>query len=270
MSKNTRFTEQPFIYAFSPQREGLTPGLDYSNLEVSTDRNGGQFILRVIKNANGACTDFRVQGRNARYLSNNFLAAQADWPCLPQQVYQPGDSILFDLENVNATGASDQLCFQGVRRSENRINPLPGPPITGNKYYERFYQYAADINLVVPINTAAEAVSQIVSLEVRNAPFVLRRILIVNTSTGASGTAGLSLLFKDANQCNLMNIPIFDSVLAYNSRTTWSIFPVPELIYPIGSELYVTAFNAEPTGGEGSANLNAQIIFDGAWMLPCA
>lgn len=269
MSKNTRFIEQPFIYAFSPQREGLTNGNDYNNLEVSTDRNGGQFILRRIANADNASSSFRVQGRNARYLSNSFLAAQADWPCLPQQVYQPGDSILFDLEDVNSIGAWNQLCFQGVRRFENRINPLPGPPITGNKYYERFYQYVAPINLVVPPNTAAEAVSQIVSLEVRNAPFVLRRILIVNTATGASGTAGLSLLFKDANQCNLMNIPIYDNVLAYNSQSNWSVFPVPELIYPIGSELYVTAFNADPTS-EGSGDIDAQIIFDGAWMLPCA
>lgn len=269
MSK-TRFTEQPFIYAYSPQREGLTPTADYDNLEVQTDRNGGQFILRRIANANNACADLRIQGRNARYLSSNFLAAQPDWPCLPQQVYRPGDSILFDLKNVQSTGAGNQLCFQGVRRFPNRINPLPGPPITGNKYYERFYQYALDINLVVPASTPAEGVNQIASLEVRNAPFVLRRILVVNTDTGEPGTAGLSLLFKDSNQCNLMNIPIFDSVLAYNSQNNLSVFPVPELIYPIGSELYVTAYNANPNTDEVTVNLNAQIIFDGAWMLPCA
>ena len=268
MSK-TRFTEQPFIYAYSPQREGLSATISYDNLEVSTDRNGGQFILRRIANSNNACNSFRVQGRNARYLTNNFIASQPDWVCVPQQVYQPGDSILFDLQSVQSAGAGNQLCFQGVRRFQNRINPLPGPPITGGKYYERFYQYAADINLVVPASSAPESVSQIVSLEVRNAPFVLRRILIVNTDTGAPGTAGLSLIFKDSNQCNLMNIPIFDSVLAYNSQSNLSVFPVPELIYPIGSELYVTAYNASGTT-EAIVNINAQIIFDGAWMLPCA
>lgn len=262
MTVDRRLSDQPFFYVYDTYLNGLTPGTNRVQLPVQTSMIGGEFVLRRIGGASDVSSRFRFQDSRGLYLMNDYIASPANWLQIPELVYGPADTVQFDLDNIQY----GQIVFQGVRRFNKRVNPIPDPPIVYGKTFERAYQYAVDTALTVPALNEPYATRQYFNIEVRNAPFVLRRILIVDTDPSLQGPVGL--LLTDANQQNLMNLPVDERFIAYNNDQNVNVWPVPELIYPIGS--YIQGFVANTTlTSEVGYTANRQVIFDGAWLISC-
>jgi hypothetical protein len=149
-------------------------------------------------------------------------------------------------------------------------------PTTPGNWREMPFQYTLETSLTVPTNIGAGEISQDYIVPIFNYDFILRRILIVNNADASfnpnGAASGQSLLYlRDAAQRGLSNIPLPDYFFAWNSGRFPNLFPVPELIYPNGSNIYLSVLNPSMVEAEGPATrqVSQTITFDGAWRIPC-
>jgi hypothetical protein len=281
------WTDLPFIYALDASAQNVN---SLQGIQILTDRDGSDFYLRRIVNMRAFAQSTNARFRyvlpySGAWASNSPIHVQQEWVVAPEVKFIGGDSIQFDILNGTVPAVTEPLTvvgFQGVRRYPTRVNMRPTVP--GN-WRELPQQYAVNVSLGAQIlpPTAAFAVTATFQQEVFNYDFVLRRILIVNSAgaevggsniegTPASGQAYYQLW--DAAGRGLSNIPVPDVFLSWNSASGSegfvSLFPVPELIYPNGSNIRFQVWNDDVTGELGSATIRQQVIFDGVYRIPCA
>lgn len=200
----------------------------------------------------------------------------------PESVYMPGDTIRYDMSAYPVSLLSPAplrpIVFQGVHRFPEPIN---APPVRKGNYFERPYQYSLTVSLTVAGDAAYMSAQQNYSIEIRDYDFEVRRILIVDQSKSQSdlttGTEGYSTggmfayTIQNPYSQALSNAPVPDWALAANTRFFSNCFPVPGLIYPIGSLIRVQATNIWAQDGDpATRTCTQQLIFDGVQRFPCA
>lgn len=270
------FTDLPFIYAIDPttlNSESL------AGVSIKTSRDGSDFYMRRICNAadflGGSAANPRLRyylPQSGAYDANNYRYATDEWVVAPEVKFRGGDDIRFDfLGDPTSQTQASMLAIQGVRRYPTRVNMKPSTP--GN-WRERWFQYSLNVSLSNP--PTDNPIYGDYQLEIFNYDFVLRRIQIVNGPTatvtpGQAATGQCLYTLYDAAGRGLSNIAIPDYFYAKNSPRYQNLFPVPELIYPNGSNIRLTAVAIPNDVPEGpTIQIDQQIIFDGVWRIPCA
>lgn len=268
----------PFIYVTSQ-------GSQTTNINQTTDADGGAFHLRKIAlgNVSGptnvGVTNFQVYDRNAvsfmgqlgGLATGSSLVAPVELCIGPEVVYQSGDTLRFD----KTAGSAPYTIFYGIRRFASPINPIG---VRKGPFVERPFQYTADITAALsgvpdPI-TPIFGKNSPFSIDVRNYDFELRRIFVINKATaggviGAPGIGQFVYTIFNAYGRAMMNASVFDWALSFNANTVTNVFPIPGIVYPVGSQ--ISGFgNNSVAGTEGTTNLAQQLILDGVQRFPCS
>lgn len=259
----------PFIYVSQP-------GTQIQNINLQTNADGGDFLLRKIAfgNTQGAdntgVTNFQVYNRSAVSITGQLGGLQTglagvapyEWIVAPEVLYKGGDTIRFD----KTPASIPYVFFYGVRRFENPINPRPGR--TG-PWMERPYQYRGSATLEISDPaTPAFSLQTLINIDIRNYDFELRRIIIVNNADGYQGAGAFAYTLFNAYGRAMMNAPILDWALDWGAQNVTNVFPTPGIVYPVGSQLRMLATNST-AGSELPYTSDQIVIFDGVQRFPC-
>lgn len=206
----------------------------------------------------------------------------AEFIIAPESVFEPGDALHFDFTDfpVDPQTPANQkvIVFQGVHSSNVQVNPSP---VRKGNWLERPYQYILNVSMSnVADSVAYFSQTQNYQIEIRDYDFELRRILIVDTAKTddaiSNGTVGYSMgglfayILQNANSQALSNGPIPDWALGANCNFFANCFPVPAIIYPLGSLIRLQAFNIwQQLSAAGTNSVSQQVIFDGVQRFPC-
>lgn len=266
----------PYIYAFDA--DNLTDGNNYDYLQIGIQPDSS-FSVRRISGLQTLASKIQIRDANQRQLFQSMAAMQYDWPMVPELVYPKDSQITFDVQtvlkssNAYATGGStpnywSQLIFQGVR-----VFDQLGVLQTQYRYYDAPGGYQLECALtetgrLAPVYTAPNAPLRF-RQPIPDYDFVLNRIsLTIATAdepTVVPAAGKVKLMLYDPNSRQMMNVPITDiflnsSVTGYNS-----VFPVPPVLYPAGSEIVVDVTSLLI---EAEVPATLYIHFNGVWRRP--
>jgi hypothetical protein len=272
--------DRPYIYVYDA--DALTDGAGYNDITVPTHIDG-EFRLRRIAGLPVVAPTGTIQVRgDAGYrLFSAPCRVPSEQAVVPELVYKPGSAITLDLTNVlrsnNATGGLpcyfSQLAFQGVRRFST------GKPVeTAYRYYEKPYAWSSNIVVnwsgrLAPGETII-APGQQFNVPVQDYDFALYHIALTEQLVGLAPpfnaiqpcNQSIKLMLYDANREQLMSAPVCDFFLGTGSRNYNSLFPVPPLVYPAGSQIL---FDIHSLLRITTLPCNLQITFFGTRRIPC-
>jgi hypothetical protein len=267
-------TDLPFVYVSIPPvtaRDNnvvlIDAGADFHCRRFITGQNsgpGGVKKIQVFDRLRRSQTGLLTSG------ANNNAMGFAEWALAPEVVYKGGDSIVYDVDASNYVNPI--VMFNGVRRFGNRVNPLP---YRKGNWMERPYSYQLTISNNFGVNAAIGSFVTNQSVEIRDYDFELRRILIADVTDQdipvATSVGGLySYIIQNSNGQQMMNTYVPDWALGSNCNVINNCFPIPGIIYQVGSLIRVQATNLFATGEIGNG-VRAQVIyFDGVQRFPCA
>jgi hypothetical protein len=269
--------DRPFIYVYDA--DALTDGLSYDDLAVPVHIDS-EFRLRRIAGrpevtATGLIQVRSDQRRNLFQRPSHIPAEQA---IVPELVYAPGSAIGFDLTAVlrtnNATTGTpcyfSQLAFQGVRRFASGA-----PRDTTYRYYDKPFCWATDIVVnwsgrLFPGETVIAGGRQF-NVDIRDYDFALHYIALTEQLVGLAGAVqpanqSVKLMLYDCDGNQLSSAPVCDFFLGAGSRNYNSLFPVPPLVYPAGSQIL---FDVHSLLANASLPCNLEVAFFGARRIPC-
>lgn len=275
--------DRPFIYVFDA--DALTDGANYNELMVPLHKDS-EFRLRriagrpVVTAAAAAGGRIQVRSDERKQLFAAPSATTPDQAVVPELVYAPGSAITFDLVNVlranNPTTGTpvyfSQLCFQGVRRY-----PEGGKPRQGTAYRYREMPFAIVTDIVVgwsgrlfPGELVMAGPRQF-NVQVQDYDFELHYITMTEQLVGLAGPVqpanqSVKLMLYDVDGNQIMSAPVCDFFLGVGSRGYNSLFPIPPLAYPAGSQIL---FDISSLLANASLPCNLEIAFCGARRMPC-
>jgi len=266
----------PYIYAFDCS--GLTPGNTYQNL--SQNINGdSDFILRRIMGLHtvlGSPATGQFLYRNASQslcMSSPVYPSSATRQVLPEKFYARNTQIVFDLYGVSLAGIpcggcgllkipTAQLGFQGVRRYPCGA----GGPTGITAYPYREFKWQNNVNFTLSVFAGSDPVT--FYLPTNNYDVELERISITYQSGAPLTTEDFLIQLYDPNSHAFFSIPILSGFIN-NAQAGWrtrrSIFPVPSVVYPVGSQIRFDITSLLCTLGGAQSY---QIVFDGIQRLP--
>jgi hypothetical protein len=224
----------------------------------------------------------KVQVRN-QYRANIFSAFSAltrDYPLVPELVYPAAGMISFDLQTIlksnndygvlgSVPNFFSQLIFQGARRfPQGRLIE------TGYRWYPKWQQITADITVnwtgrISPAFIVAQEPRRF-NVPIRDHDFELYRIGLVQKKpapalhTASFGSVKLMLYDVVGNQ--LMSAPVTDFFLSDIVQDFHSVFPVPPLLYPAGSDIL---FDVTSLLVAADIPMTLSVTFMGVWRIPC-
>lgn len=267
--------DRPYIYVYDA--DALANAASYDSLAIPT-HSDGQFHLRRIAGLPVVAPTGTIQVYSdiRRKLFSAPSRITAEQAVVPELVYAPDSAITFDLTNVlranNATTGTpvyfSQLAFQGVRQFRDGV-----PGATSYRYHEK--PYAIETHPTVtwsgrlfPGETVMDGGRQF-NVPVDDFDFVLHHItmtqqLPLETLQPCDQTIKLMLYDVDRNQ--LMSAPVCDFFLNSGALNYNSLFPVPPLLYPAGSQIL---FDIHSLLANASLPCPLQIVFNGVRRLPC-
>lgn len=240
----TKYTDRPWIYTFDG--DSMTIGGNYQNVQVPILQDSDFFLRRVAGVPNLASTTPGNQGtfvlkRYAVQLFQNPIVMPYDWAVVPEVQFNAASAIAFDINNVspanNAGRYYSQIAFQGIRRFYD-IYTYPNL----NPYILKSFAYALG-----PVSVAApsSAPYTTATLQLLDFDFELHAIKIdIQTSPGTYVTSDhqAKIVLYDFSGYPTASAPVVDSYLSIDSQYNSSCFPVPLLVYPIGSQLRVDIY----------------------------
>lgn len=271
--------DRPYIYVYDA--DALTDGLNYNELMVPLHRDS-EFRLRRIAGrpeVNAAGGLIQIRGPERRTLYSAPAHTPAEQAIVPELVYPPNSAIYFDLTNVlranNPTTGTpvyySQLCFQGVRRFPG----VPNPPDTAYRYQDTPFSIVTNIMVnwsgrLFPGETVLAGPRQF-NVQVQDYDFVLYYITLTEARLGGAGTIqpsnqSVKLMLYDANREQLMSAPVCDFFLGANAFNYNSLFPVPPVLYPAGSQIL---YDVTSLMANASLPCPLEIAFHGSRRMPC-
>lgn len=277
--------DRPFIYVFDADTAGasggtLTNAADYKNVTIPVNRDA-PFLARRMSGRSLIGNQIQLYDRTGNYVSSDPFATPADYPLIPEMLYDPASQIRFDLIGADAATASraygvansinnywTQLIFQGVKRFRD-LNAY----LTPYRYFDKVYQYALDCSIPYTGRLAAAYTAPSTptrfSIEVRDFDFELYSISLqadlANAAIQQSDTFFKLMLFDQyANQ--LFSAPVLDSFLNSTGAVNNSVFPSPPLVYPVGSQIVVDVYSLL-IAAQVTATLT--ITFTGVQRIAC-
>lgn len=268
--------ERPFIYVFDA--DALVAGSSPNDLSLQTQTDS-DFLLRRLSGLNTVATKMQLRNDNRSQLFSTLSALPRDYPIAPELTYRAGSYISFDLNNISLASRSygvggsvdnfwSQLVFQGIR-----VFPMGAKLETSYRYYERFTQLTLDVTVdwsgrVSPAFVAAEPARRF-QLEIKDYDFELFRVGLSEKRTGQplqdSFTMVKFMLF-DPSRNQLMNRPVADFFLSDIVRDFHSVFPVPPMLYPAGTQIM---FEITSLLIPAQLPLTLTVTFMGIWRMPC-
>lgn len=269
--------DRPYIYVYDA--DALTDGASYDDLQVPLHTTS-EFLLRRIagRPVVSAVGNIQVRSDERRNLYQRPSRIPAEQAIVPELRYAPGSAINFDLTTVlranNATAGTpcyySQLAFQGVRRW-----PTGKLFETAYRYHEK--PYAIETHPTVTWSGRVAPAETIVangrrfSVPVEDYDFALAYITLTQQLIGAGGAVApadhsIKLMLYDAEGNQLSNAPVCDFFLGAGSRNYNSMFPIPPLVYPAGSQIL---FDIHSLLAAASLPCALQMVFHGVRRLPC-
>lgn len=210
-----------------------------------------------------------------------------DFPVIPQMKYQTNSSIVIDNSNVlranNAyTGVPgsvpnyfSQLCFQGIRQY---ITPVANRGGYSN-FREKPYTYTFRLENYTKTGRVGPAFQVLdlpdtYTVRIDNYDFVWDATIIsVRLLGGESVFQGwqasegnFKLTFYDLQNVAYSNAPVLDVFYNTSARNNVSCFPIPSLVFPVGSDIKFDLWSLL-TNGRAPAFL--EITFIGRNRIPC-
>ena len=268
--------DRPFIYVYDA--DGLTDGLAYNDLMVPLHMDS-EFLLRRIAGLPevAAAGAIQVRAADRRALFASPCRITAEQAVVPELVYPGGSAITLDLVNVlragNATTGTpvyySQLAFQGVRRfPDGRV-----PQGTAYRYRDTPFTIVRDLVVnwsgrLFPGETVM-AEGQQFNADVRDYDFELHYITMTQQRTGGlviPCNQSVKIMLYDADGNQLMSAPVCDFFLGAGSTNYNSLFPVPPLLYPAGSQIL---FDVHSLLSIAMLPMTLQVAFCGARRMPC-
>jgi len=271
--------EQPYFAVFDADiaaagQTPLTDGLSYQNLQVNLNSDA-DFLLRRIAGVNNCATSFRLFNQTGAYLQSKSIIAPVDYLCVPQQKYNLGSQIRFDLYNVNLQSRSygvggsinnywSQIAFQGVK-----VFPNLSPYETPYKYYLRPFAYTQSVTVsnTGRIASAYQGLqgSQQITVEMHDYDFELQYIELLITLSGGSQIVSdtyVKIMLYDQYQSQFFSRPVLDSYINYTSANNSSVWPCPTIVYPVGSFI---RFDVWSLLTQTQVPATLQVTFGGMW-----
>ena len=267
--------DRPFIYVYDA--DGLTNGLTYNELMVLLHEDS-EFLLRRIGGRPEVAQFIQVRSDERRQLFAAPVHIPAEQAIVPELKYRPGSAITFDLVNVlrlgNATTGTpvyySQLAFQGVRRfpAGNRA-----PKDSAYRYQEKPFAIVTDMIVnwsgrLFPGETVIAGGRQF-STPVQDYDFELHYITMTQQRFGGAVlpcNQSIKLMLYDADGNQLMSAPVCDFFLGAGSINYNSLFPVPPLVYPAGSQIL---YDIHSLLANASVPMALELAFCGARRMPC-
>ena len=266
------YLDFPFVYVYDGR--ALTDGNTYYDIALPM-QGDSDFILRRITGIQTLVSttgQFRFRGANGAYaMSNPVLAGANSRTVLPERVYPYNTAIRFDLLSVARQSVACSgdtiftafLAFQGVKR----FIATPGVPTGKSAYQYREYKWGFPIDLTLAVFNGADPVRFIVPIN--DYDFELQRIAITYADGTAVTSPDFGVTLFDPNRHAFSNLPLnvdFINNAFVRFASQKSVFPVPSILYPTGSQIVfdVSSYLCE-TGGDQ----DYQILFDGLQRLPC-
>lgn len=271
--------DRPYIYVYDA--DALTNGVSYDDLAVPTHIDG-EFRLRRIAGLPVVAPTGTIQVRSdtRRSLFQRPSRMTSEQAIVPELVYTPGSAITLDLTNVlrsnNPTTGTpcyySQLVFQGVRRFQTGT-----PRDTTYHYYEKPFAIVDDIVVNWSGRTFPGeliiADGRRFSTPVQDYDFVLYYITLTEQLLGAQlpGTVqpadhSVKLMLYNVEGDQLMSAPVCDFFLGAGSRNYNSLFPIPPLVYPAGSQIL---YDVHSLLANASLPCNLELVFTGVRRIPC-
>lgn len=277
--------DRPFIYVYDA--DALTDGLAYNDLFVPT-HSDSEFLLRRIAGRPEVTAAGLLQVRSDRRnsLFSDPIHLQHDQAVVPELTYRAGSVIGIDLTAVLRANNPEpvvpgglpsyfsQLCFQGVRRFETGK-----PASTSYRYYEKPYIIADDIVVTWPGRLlpamAVVASGRQFATPVQDFDFALYYIVLTEQRWNALGQGpgviqpcnqSVKLMLYNSDRDQLMSAPVCDFFLNAGGRNYNSLFPVPPLVYPAGSQIL---YDVHSLLDSTMVPCNLEVAFCGVRRFPC-
>ncbi len=226
-------------------------------------------------------TTWRLFNQKDSYLQSAPVVAASlkDYVMIPELLYDPGAQIRFDAGAIalgNRTYAAlgsvanywSQVAFQGVKTYNLDKYETP------YKYFDYQYKYVFDVSVtyagrVSPAYVLPEIPRQY-SVEINNGDFELLTISMVVKLNGDDEWIPCDTHFKimlvDQFQNQLMSTPVLDSYVNYANGSLSSVWPVPGVVYPVGSFI---RFSITSLLIDTQVPAELQIVFGGKWRRGC-
>ncbi len=276
--------QKPYIYTFDAELAGpanapLTNAANYDNLIVNTQTDAS-FLLRRYVGMSNVMTTWRQFNQKDSYIQGNPVAAAGitDYVSIPELLFDPGSQIRFNAGAIslgNRTYATlgsvanywSQVAFQGVKTYNLDKYQTP------YEYYDYRYSYPFDTTITYAGRVASAYVLPEVprqySVLINNGDFELLTISMVVKLNGSSDYVPCDTHFKlmlvDQFQNQLMSTPVLDSYINYANGNLSSVWPVPGVVYPVGSFI---RFSLTSLLIDTQVPATLQIAFGGKWRRP--
>lgn len=272
--------DQPFIYVFNADNTPETGGAA-DPVSLSKALQGDfPFFLRRVTGMRNLTPDFKMYRAGGQaYMMSDYIRFTADgnsFVVCPEEPYPLAGFIRFDCLGIrkNGPGADStanfrqfQLCFQGVKRK-----PIPAgwngfPILTPYKYKLVPFTYINSVTLTAKLATSPAVIS---SVAIDDYDFELYRITQTVSGLNVPGTCSLVLKDYAGNATSDDRVPdsaLCDFAYAEAHYASPSIFPVPALVYPKGSQLNMDVFSSTYNS---TLTETIQFAFHGARRIPCA
>ncbi len=266
--------DYPYIYVFDCS--GFTDGTTVNNLAQPT-QGDSDFILRCIVGLHtvlGSPPTGKFLYRNAsqsQAMSAPVLPSSPTRQVLPEKFYARNTQISFDLTGIARAFTAcaggnifhSQLGFMGVRRY-----PCDSGIPTGKTPYQyREMKWQSQITFTLSVFAGSDPV--VLYLPVNNYDIELQRVSITSDIGAAITTEDFAVQLHDPNGHQFFSMPIlmgFINAVQSGWRTRRSIFPVPSVVYPVGSQIRIDISSLLCAAGGAKSY---QIMFDGIQRLPC-
>jgi hypothetical protein len=268
--------DRPFIYVFDA--DALTDGLSYNNLQVPVLADS-TFFLRRVSGLPAVASRIQIRNHRGQQLFSAPSQIPLDYPLAPELEYEPGSAISFDLVSVlrgnNAYGVPgsvpnyySQLCFQGIRRFSQAAE-LETP----YRYYQVPQIITAQAALtwtgrIAPAYTIP-AESRRFFVQVTDYDFELYRMSAVRQAPAGAWVPSVldaKIMLYDAVGNRLMSAPVVDGFLNSCVANFNSEFPIPPLLYPVGSNI---TFDVTSLLVAANVPMTINVAFQGVWRKPC-
>jgi hypothetical protein len=264
------YVDWPFAYMFDGS--GLTDATSPQNLAVRINYPG-DFFLRRIAGLSTLAAQIQLFNASSSRAQSALMTVGDNYTVLPEKLYPFGSQIAFNLGTVlranNACGLgaiyTSFLMFQGVRRQT----------ATGTKKYCNYKPHSFRYNFALAVDWrhydaggGVLAPRRFVQ-QILNYDFELQAISVAFASGAAASTDFFQILLYDAGGTQLSSLPLNPRFLNLaGTRTFGSVFPVPSVIYPIGSFLQfdITSLICNT---DGAFPKNYEITFHGMERVPC-
>jgi hypothetical protein len=259
--------ETPFIYVYDGT--GLTDGQSYRARTVLLDGDS-DFVLRKVAGAALVAPTFRLYDGKGRPCSSDPWRAGNHLTIAPEIVYERGSAIRFDVEAVSRTFITcanpifaSYICFQGVKRWH-----APGRPVNRRMTVSP-WSFTQDLTVdwfhYVGSTSGPRAAGRNFYVAVDDFEFELQNISIINTAGTAMSSAVILFRLFDAGGRATSDQPVPQMVVNARSDGWGGCFPVPSLVYPVGSKI---RFEVVSMVCNSDTAKNLQFRFEGQRRLP--